>query len=231
MDFSMNSQFPQMGDSPDPGVRIVCISDTHNFHAQIDVPEGDVLIVAGDVSVRGSVYELASVNEFLGGLPHKYKIIVAGNHDWCFANIVEREEARRLLKNATYLEDSGIEIDGINFWGSPWQPEFNDWAFNLPRGQKLAEVWAKIPSNTDVLITHTPPFGILDKNGNGDHVGCGALLNALNRVQPRIHVFGHLHESYGTIEVEGTTYINACICDGKYRPINKPIVIDLRQSS
>lgn len=212
-----------------PSVRMVCISDTHNFHSQIDVPDGDVLIIAGDVCVHGSIYELAAVNEFLGGLPHKHKLLVAGNHDWCFANLVEREEARRILKNATYLEDSGVEIDGVKYWGSPWQPEFHDWAFNLPRGPKLAEVWAKIPSDTNVLITHTPPFGILDKNGNGDHCGCGALLDALNnRVQPRIHVFGHVHESYGTLEADGITFINASICNGQFRPINRPIVIDLR---
>jgi Icc-related predicted phosphoesterase len=212
-----------------PSVRMVCISDTHNFHSKIDVPDGDVLIIAGDVCVHGSVYELAAVNEFLGSLPHRHKLLVAGNHDWCFANLVEREEARRLLKNAIYLEDSGVEINGVKYWGSPWQPEFHHWAFNLPRGPKLAEVWAKIPSDTDVLITHTPPFSILDKNGNGDHCGCGALLDALNnRVQPRIHVFGHVHESYGTLEADGTTFINASICDGQYRPINPPIVIDLR---
>jgi len=106
-----------------------------------------------------------------------------------------------LLKNATcYLENSGVEIDGVKFWGSPWQPEFFNWAFNLPRGRRLAEIWALIPDDTEVLITHTPPYGILDRVDSGEHVGCEDLRRALQRVKPKVHVFGHIHEDRGVVE-------------------------------
>lgn len=208
------------------GMRIVCLSDTHFPPHSIQVPEGDVLIVAGDVCLRGHEYELKLFDDFLGHLPHRHKVLVAGNHDWALAD-AEGEEIKSLVKNATYLEDSGVEIEGVKFWGSPWQPEFMNWAFNLHRGQQLAEVWRLIPDDTDVLITHTPPYGILDQIPSGEHVGCKDLLEALQRVRPKVHVFGHIHEGYGVLKQNGTTFINASVCDEHYRPVNAPIVIDL----
>ena len=148
-----------------------------------------------------------------------------GNHDWPIAH-AGPEAMKDLIKNAIYLENSGVEIDGVKFWGSPWQPEFFNWAFNLPRGPKLAEMWALIPDDTDVLITHSPPYGILDQIYSGEHVGCEDLLAALQRVRPKVHVFGHIHEGYGMLKQNGTTFINASVCDERYRPFNAPIVID-----
>jgi len=211
---------------PGHGLRLVCLSDTHLPPQALQVPEGDVLIVAGDVCLRGRNYELQLFDRFLGRLPHRHKLLVAGNHDWVLAD-VGRETAQALIQNAIYLEDSGVEIEGVKFWGSPWQPEFYDWAFNLPRGQQLAQVWAQVPEDTDVLITHTPPYGILDQIPGGEHVGCEELLKALSRVRPRVHVFGHIHESYGVLKQDGTTFINACICDERYQPVHAPIVIDV----
>ena len=144
------------------GVRLVCISDLHNIDQFYEVPDGDILIAAGDICGVGNRTELKAFDDFLGNQSHSAKIVVAGNHDWPFA-FCTPAEAKELLKNAIYLEDNGIELFGLKFWGSPWQPWFFNWAFNLPRGPKLAEVWAKIPSDIDVLITHSPPFGILDK--------------------------------------------------------------------
>jgi Icc-related predicted phosphoesterase len=211
-------------------LRIVCLSDTHCQTDFLKVPEGDILIVAGDICLNGRKQELYDFDEFLGRLPHKHKVFVAGNHDIPFAN-VSTKEAKALLKNAVYLENSGIEIDGVKFWGSPWQPEFFNWAFNLPRGPQLAKIWAQIPNDTDVLVTHTPPYGRLDRIDNGEHVGCEDLSDALRRVQPKLHVFGHIHEDRGVLEQNGTTFINACICNRYYMAVYDPIVFDLHINS
>src|SRR6516225_9872366 len=135
-------------------MKLVIIADTHGQHEEFIVPPGDVFIHAGDFTAAGHPHSVGKFNNWLGRLPHKYKIVVAGNHelDWS-------TEKAAVLTNAIYLQDSGTEIEGIRFWGSPWQPEFNNWEFNLPRGVALAEKWALIPPGTDVLITHGPPQG------------------------------------------------------------------------
>lgn len=206
------------------GIRLVCIADIHGS-TDFSVPDGDILIIAGDVCSYGKVSELKIIDEFLSSLPHSLKLLVAGNHDWPFTNHT-LAESKRLVRNAVYLEDSGIEFYGIKFWGSPWQPWFLNWAFNLPRGSRLAEVWSKIPDDTDVLITHCPPYGILDMF-EGDNVGCEDLANALQRVRPKVHVFGHIHQGYGTEERDGTIYVNASLNNAYYRLVNEPIVIDI----
>lgn len=216
-------------------MRIVCLSDTHNRHGALDVPDGDVLLHAGDATMRGDPEELRAFDAWLARQPHRHKLVVAGNHDWLFEK--DAALARSLLAHATYLQDSGIEIAGLRFWGSPWQPWFLDWAFNLERGADLAAKWELIPEGTDVLVTHGPPYGVRDHvpprsrgtslDGNGEHVGCEALLAALERVRPRLHVFGHIHEGYGQERRDGTLFVNASNCDRAYRPINAPIVVDL----
>jgi predicted phosphohydrolase len=204
--------------------RLVCISDTHSLHARMLVPDGDVLVHAGDLSKRGRRDEIEAFDAWLGTLPHPHKVVIAGNHDWAF----ERDpEARTWIRNATYLQDEGVTIAGLRFWGSPWQPRFFDWAFNLDRGPQLAEVWAKIPEGLDVLVTHGPPRGVLDRTARGDEAGCDDLLAAVALKRPRFHVFGHIHEAYGRRAEGATTYVNACTCDLEYNPVQPPIVIDL----
>lgn len=186
----------------------------------------------------GREHEVRDFAEWLAGLPHEHKVVIAGNHDWLF----ERTPAfgRELLAGAIYLLDEATEIAGIRIWGSPWQPWFHDWAFNLPRGDALRAKWDLIPADTDVLITHGPPFGHLDGAarsvgdwfGDGDvvdveHVGCEELRAALDRVRPRVHVFGHIHEAYGQDSLDGTLLVNASNCDADYAPVNPPIVVDL----
>lgn len=222
----INDQQKQESQLTAKSLRLVCMSDMHSLNFAFPVPDGDVLIIAGDICGYGSSDELKKFDDSLSDLPHKHKLLVAGNHDWPFAR-VKPELAVTLIKNALYLEDSGIEIDGIKFWGSPWQPFFCNWAFNLQRGPELAEIWAKIPSDIDVLITHTPPYGILDEICNGERVGCQDLSDALKRVKPKVHVFGHIHEDYGVLEKEGTTYVNASLSNVHYQMVNPPIVIDL----
>ena len=141
-----------------PPIRIVCISDTHGQHAKLGVPDGDVLIHAGDFMAFGDTpKEIIDFNQWLGGQPHRHKIVIAGNHDWMF----ERHPgaAKELLGNAIYLENSGTELAGLKIWGSPVQPEFNNWAFNVARGAAIRRYWEMIPDSTDVLVTHGPPYG------------------------------------------------------------------------
>jgi predicted phosphohydrolase len=206
-------------------MRIVCVSDTHNQHASLDVPPGDVLVHAGDFSMAGQAREISAFDAWLGTLPHAHKLVIAGNHDWLFQT--DPGAARSLLTHAQYLEDSGTVVDGIRFWGSPWQPWFLDWAFNLQRGAEIAAKWALIPDGVDVLVTHGPPHGTRDRVEDGGLVGCEELGRALARVRPRLHVFGHIHEGYGVTRRGDLTFVNASSCDVSYRPINPPVVIDL----
>jgi Icc-related predicted phosphoesterase len=206
-------------------VRIVCVSDTHGYHDAIGVPDGDVLVHAGDLTKRGTVDEIRAVSIWLAGLPHKHKLVVAGNHDFLFER--DPAAARALFVGVTYLEDEAVELDGVRFYGSPFTPEFFNWAFMLPRGESLRAKWSAIPKGVDVLITHGPPHKVLDHTLHGDDAGCEELAKRVAEVKPRLHVFGHIHEGYGTLDVGPTHYLNASICTFDYRPKNVPLVFDL----
>ncbi|MFA6093461.1 MAG: metallophosphatase domain-containing protein [Elusimicrobiota bacterium] len=237
-------------------MRFVTVADTHL--AELELPEGDVLLHAGDLTFRGSAPEVVSAARWLQSQKQKRKyqhvIVTAGNHDFLFQT--EPGLARELLREngILYLEDSGLTIEGssilpgelapgpgrITVYGSPWQPWFNNWAFNLRTIESLKEKWDMIPAGVDILMTHGPPHGILDgvTRFNEDlypsdeslftkNLGCEALLEALRRVKPRFHVFGHIHEGYGIVEKNGTTFINASIMDGQYEPARKARVFDI----
>jgi Icc-related predicted phosphoesterase len=206
-------------------IRIVAISDTHGRHDRIRVPNGDVLIHAGDFTMEGTLEEVFAFDRFLAALPHAHKIVIAGNHDFCFER--DPEAARAALVHALYLQDNAVEVEGIRFYGSPWQPWFFDWAFNLPRGEALREKWDRIPCATQVLVTHGPPLGRGDRTFDGRSVGCEELAKAVDRVRPRLHVFGHIHEGAGTSRDARTLFVNACACDLEYEAVHAPIVIDL----
>jgi Icc-related predicted phosphoesterase len=217
-------------------MRLVVTSDCHGRLSQARIPQGDVLILAGDILANRSgdpdidaAFQLNAIREldaYCGTLGFKHVLMIAGNHDWVFERY---KDAHRVLKNIVYLEDSGTEIEGVKFWGSPHQPWFFDWAFNLPRdGPELAHYWSLIPDDTDVLITHGPPFGILDLPfGKGENAGCKLLLKRVEDLKPKLHVFGHIHGSYGKKQTGGTLFVNACLCNEAYDPVNPPQVIDL----
>ena len=207
-------------------MRIVIISDTHNLLSKIAVPEGDLLVHCGDLCGYGKLAELERFNQEISYLPHKYKIVIAGNHDWPFE--LENNIARSALTDLVYLQDEGIEIEGMKIYGSPWQPEFMNWAFNLPRrSSELLDKWRMIPQDIDLLITHGPPHGILDRTKYGQHVGCELLRQRVDEIKPRLHCFGHIHEGYGQEQRKDTLFVNASILNIWYRPTNKPVVIDL----
>ena len=213
-------------------LKIVCISDTHNCNDEISVPDGDILIHSGDATIRGTVDEIILFNEWFVGLPHKYKIFVAGNHDWLFET--NNRFARSLLDNSIiYLQDSAVEIENLKIYGSPWQPRFFDWAFNLNRGAELAEKWKLISDDTDILITHGPPNGILDEVPRKyfvENTGCEELRKKVEELRLKnlkLHVFGHIHCGYGLTEKFGVKFVNASNCDESYEPTNLPIVVEM----
>jgi predicted phosphohydrolase len=195
------------------------------LHDELALPDGDVLVHAGDFTDAGSLEEIRVFGEWFARQPHSHRVVVAGNHEFAFQE--DPAAARAALGDVHYLEDSGVSLEGIRIWGSPWQPDFGRWAFMLPRGDLLRDKWQRIPQETDVLITHTPPQGYGDSVPGFGPVGCADLLGRLGVVRPHVHVFGHIHEGYGSFELGSTRLINASTCDASYRAVNAPIVFDL----
>ena len=232
-------------------ITFVCISDTHNRADTLTLPPGDVLIHAGDFTYLGTPEEVDTFNAFLSKQNFQYKVIIAGNHELSFdednfenflknnfqpyyaqhnidPSLFKSSEIKARLKDCIYLEDSSCEIFGYKIYGSPWVPNYHEWAFNVERGEKILKKWKKIPDNTDILITHGPPKNILDETRNGFHSGCEDLLReVMTRIKPKYHIFGHVHETYGHIVEQGINFINASTCTITYEPINKPIVFKL----
>ncbi|KAE9554358.1 hypothetical protein FO519_002417 [Halicephalobus sp. NKZ332] len=227
-------------------VRFVCISDTHEKLDEIlhMIPDGDVLIHAGDFTNYGDVGEVIKFNQELGKLPHKYKIVVPGNHELGFEDgeeMTERQlaglsmlgisKAHEMLTNCEYLVDRCIEVHGLKIFGSPWHP-MPGYSFYRSRGQALLHKWNNIPPKIDVLVTHTPPLGHGDYNSwnkcDGVLAGCAELLNTVEyRVKPKYHVFGHIHDMHGSTTNGQTTFINASITDHKLKINNPPIIFDI----
>jgi Icc-related predicted phosphoesterase len=213
-------------------VKIVSISDIHvsdeNRKRQIDLPEGDLLIVAGDLTAIGTLAQLQAFNRYLESQSGKFTykpLVIAGNHDFVLES--NREEAVRSLTAATYLQDEFIEIDGIKFYGSPWTPPFYDWAF-MKGGPEARERWDLIPEGLDVLITHGPPLNILDFCGT--HVGCAELLDVVTNElssPPQFHVFGHIHEGYGDYINKNTQFFNVAICNERYIAVHPATVFEV----
>jgi len=197
------------------------------------VPDGDLLIHCGDFTMRTDAKnhsehldQVKRFNDELGALPHKFKVAVAGNHDTPFE--VANAEARCLLTNAVYLQDELVELAGLRIYGSPWQPEYKKWAFNLPReSDELAAIWKKVPDKVDVLVTHGPPRGFLDRAPLWPTIGDQFLRERVLEVRPKIHCFGHVHHSHGVLEHEGITFVNAASLNEKYMPTDRVIVLDI----
>ena len=225
---------------------MVCISDTHGLHEGPSVPPGDILLHAGDLTRTGAPAELRGLADWLGRQPHRHKVVIAGNHDLTLDVPYYWSSWRRFHRRAepfdasaikaafasddrfTYLEDDLVEVSGLRIYGSPWQPTFYHWAFNLDRGAPIAAVWDRIPSDVDILLTHGPPLGRGDLCVSGARAGCLELLRAVQgRVRPRFHVFGHIHEGYGATTDGHTTYINASTCTVRYQARQPPFVFDV----
>ncbi|OGW72654.1 MAG: hypothetical protein A2Y02_02905 [Omnitrophica bacterium GWA2_52_12] len=205
-------------------MKIVCISDTHEKHRQLKLPKGDVLIHAGDFTWVGKEKPTLDFLDWFESQPFKHKILVSGNHDFYFEHGRNLEQLKG--RSFHYLFNSELVLGKIRIWGSPFTPEFMNWAF-MGTPSTLKPVWDKIPMGLDILITHGPPFRILDRTRDGLSVGCPLLLEAIKMAKPRFHVFGHIHEGYGLREKNGTTFINASLCNASYDLVNNPVVIDI----
>jgi len=218
-------------------MKITLISDTHNKHEQItqDLVGGDLIIHAGDISSMGYECEVNDFLEWFQKLPYNNKVFISGNHDWLFMNYPKKakkfisccEEKVRYLQDKSYKCVVGKEKAKI--YGSPWQPEFYNWAFNLQRrGEELRLKWEEIPLDTDILITHGPSWGVVDEvvGREGDHLGCELLAERIKVVKPKIHVCGHIHSGHG-YHFDGTThFFNASILNERYVYGYKPFSFD-----
>ncbi len=210
-------------------MRLVAVADTHNKHTELAVPEGDLFVHAGDLTLYGSLEELSAALAWIGGWPHRYKIVVAGNHDRAFQ--YHPEAARALVPDGVvYLEGSGAEVAGLRVWGGPWTARVRRtlWAFELSSSERASQ-WASIPEETELLITHIPAAGILDSVDRHQRAGCPALLARLTELPAlRAHVAGHLHGGRGATVHQGVHYLNAACFGADYRKDLRPsLVVDL----
>lgn len=226
-------------------MKITFLSDTHNRHDSIELPGGDILIYAGDLMTSGyHSSEIDDFTEWLKNQNYKYKICIAGNHDrYCEAYplyTVKDMFEKYYDDGIRYICNEMIEIEGLKIYGTPYQPYFCNWAFNVPDEDKLYEIYKQIPEDLDILITHCPPYDILDRSHKSrpyyhatgeEPLGSEVLLKVLNELgehKPRYHVFGHIHGDGGNmVEKDETTYINASVCDEGYYPDNKIITLDI----
>jgi Icc-related predicted phosphoesterase len=240
----------------------VAISDIHNNQDVLNLPEGDLLLVAGDMTDTASYKELSAFSSFLTNQKDKFRkiIIVPGNHEITFDEkfylksgeryhkpLLDNKKAKELLlsnPNITYLEDSGCEFEGVKIWGTPWIPPIGKWAFSLPNSKFAKEIFGKIPEDTDILISHAPPFGVLDevshkgyevdqKTGkrvviiDRESMGSKELRQRVMEVRPKLHVFGHVHEGNGQCQIDGILFANVAIMTKEHKPENKPKLIEI----
>lgn len=203
-------------------VRIFCVSDTHEQYPS-GLPECDILVHAGDATLAGSWAALKDLNSWFRHQKAAHKVFIPGNHDLLFES--QPEFARHLLSDPVVLIHEATTIMGLKFFGSPWTPIFHDWAFNY-KPDRASALWDAIPSDTDVLLTHGPPAGILDLTATGQQVGCVILRNRVEAIKPRLHVFGHIHECGSTLSRSGeTTFINAAVLSRRHELMANPGVM------
>jgi Icc-related predicted phosphoesterase len=215
-------------------MRIVAISDTHNLQKHFPpLPEADMIIHCGDMTTHGKHQEFFNFNSWWRNLRYKHKILIPGNHDRCLASDPSLE--MMLKEYCHYLVDDSVEIEGLVFHGSPWVLTFLNYPFMMDEGGDLEHKWSLIPDKTDVLITHGPPYGIRDfVTRNSENAGSMSLLEAVLRIKPQVHVFGHIHENYGQEEHAGIKFINAASHKGPwkdpddpYHSLNAPMVFEV----
>lgn len=216
-------------------LKIVAISDTHSRHNEIEIPECDILIHSGDFVFshnRVEMIEEDATKRFCEWFRSQdqagRKIAVAGNHD--FVCEKHEEKVRDWLgSNVDYLVDEGIQIEGWNIWGTPWQPNFHNWAFNVENDYHMMSKLEMIPTETDILVTHHPPYGILDRSSWGQICGCPLTLSHIQKtLNIKLHIFGHIHPGYGILEQDGVIFCNATIVNEKYKVTNEPHIFTFK---
>lgn len=207
-------------------MKIVILSDTHEKHEELGILAGDVLIHCGDSAYGFGSTDAAVdlLDEWFGRQTFGLILCIGGNHDFGLQARVGDQDP--VFRNAVYLQDNSVRYKGVTFYGTPWVPELAGWAFYLPSNE-MRDRWELIPETTDVLITHSPPHGILDRNSRGKSCGCPDLLKRVLDIGPRIHCFGHVHASAGTLQFRGTTFVNASVVDSRYRIARQPYEFDV----
>lgn len=217
-------------------MKLVYFSDTHNRHEELELPKGDILIFGGDMSKQGTPKEVLSFLKWFNKQTHQYKILIAGNHDICLdpsKGAIDEEVANYMAFYTQYyainhyLNNSDCEIEGIRFWGSPYSPGHDKygWAFQRKRNE-LGEIWEHIDNEPHIIITHCPPYKKRDVNlETYENVGCEHLMHKVQDLSPDLHLFGHIHESYGLEFTSKTAFVNGSICS-PFGELNKPFVID-----
>jgi len=212
-------------------MKLVCISDTHGDHEALELPAGDVLIHAGDVSAHGREFEVQAFMQWLGSRGFDYTLCIAGNHDLFMEQEPVLAQQYADDHGVTLLNDSGCKVGGRKFWGSPITPRFHNWSFMRDPGEPIDAHWRKIPLDTDVLITHGPPHGIMDavrrQDGRVEYTGCPSLLARVKQLSPALHIFGHIHECHGKLQQDGVTFLNVSTMNEHYRIEHLPVVVEL----
>ncbi len=217
-------------------MEITCISDLHGQYPTL--LGGDLLIVGGDITAMDKIKQWMEFYDWFKAQPYRQKILIGGNHDGFLERCISSQEAREMMIDAQegfeYLCDNGIEFEGLKIWGSPWTPRFGNWHFMLDKRDRMREKWDKIPLDTQLLVTHGPPFKMLDKNEDGEHVGCRDLACKILALRDlKLHIFGHIHECHGwrhqnydigddTIIPQGHLSVNASLMDENYHFFDRP---------
>lgn len=208
-------------------MKICIISDTHGKDSWLDLPKCDILIHCGDFYIT-SLAELEYANRWFGRQKANYKILVAGNHD-TYLEHIGKDVAKSLFTNVIYLENELVEIEGLRIYGSPYSPEFNNWSFMYQRCSLEAKnIWQQIPENLDILVTHAPPYGILDRNLSDIRCGCEVLQREILKKKPKLSCFGHIHRYGGqSTTQENIDFYNCSVLDEEYKLKNKPTIIEI----
>ncbi len=245
-----------MENTPTTTIKICCISDTHTFTDNLTLPPGDLLIHCGDFTMRGTKEETEKFSEWLKNQPYKNKIVIAGNHELSFDKIRYEQRLLKFMNKPTqlealkkninpdnfikclkdiegciYLEHESVNLYGYKIFGTAYVAPVSDWDFML-KSEERKKKFKEIPSDTEILITHTPPSGILDCKDSETNEklrsGCVHLKEeVLNRVKPVYHIFGHNHDGYGCKSIDGINFVNCATCDEDYQPVNKPVCFEL----
>jgi Icc-related predicted phosphoesterase len=207
-------------------LKLIAIGDSHRQHWNIKIPKCDIFIFAGDAEID-SLLALHDFNDWLGTIKATYRIVVGGNHDR-YLEFIGKEECKRLLTNCIYLENESVSILGLKIWGSPFSPLFNDWSF-MKHDNDLKEIWDKIPLDTNIVVTHTMPYGIFDTVlPREERVGSITLRDKVKEMQPKIFIGGHLHLSGGQKYTDyKTDYYNVSLLDDSYQLVNQPTTINI----
>lgn len=214
-------------------MKVVALSDVHSKLGKVKLPDADLLVISGDLTIGGSIKEYSQLNHACGDIKHKFKygiLLCEGNHD--FLGEKQPSLADSLIHHAKLVRHNAITINGIKFFITPYNKWYFNWAFNIWPGEQSQKIWAQIPNDTEVLVSHGPPYETLDCPPNKEHVGDVDLWNRIQLLHKlKLHIFGHIHHSAGFEQRDKVWYVNASTCNESCQPINPPIIIEIDDST